>query len=296
VIDAVPGWGSRARVATVLSGGITNRNHVVEVDGDRFVVRLPGRDTELLEIDRETERLANQRAAEFGFAPPVVGLVHGCLVTRFVSGTPLEAAQCSEPRVVTAVAGCLRRFHATPPLAHTFDAFRVPAQHLAAATARGVARPAAYDRVAEIVAEIAAAFAATPDPRCPCHNDLLSANLLDDDGHLWLLDWEYAGMNDPSFDLGNFAVNNGLGAEAEAELVRTYYGTVTPRTLARLRLMKLVSDAREAMWAVVQQAISSLEFDYASYAAERFERLLSNAAAPGYAALLADAALPRRPS
>jgi thiamine kinase-like enzyme len=292
----VPGWGDRARVVDVLSGGITNRNHLVEVDGERFVVRLPGRDTDLLEIDRETERLANQRAADLGFAPPVVGLVLGCLVTRFVAGRPLEPAQCSQPRVVTAVADCLRRFHGTPPLAHTFDAFRVPAQHLAAATARGVSPPADYDRVAEIVTEIAAAFAVAPDPRCPCHNDLLSANLLDDNAHLWLLDWEYAGMNEPSFDLGNFAVNNDLDAEAEVEVVRTYHGTVTPRDLARLRLMKLVSDAREAMWAVVQQAISTLEFDYASYADERFERLLSNAAAPGYASLLADAALPRRSS
>jgi thiamine kinase-like enzyme len=198
--------------------------------------------------------------------------------------------------VITAVAGFLRRFHGTPPLSHAFDAFRVPGQHLAAATARGVARPAAYDRVAEIVAEIADAFAVSPDPRRPSHNDLLGANLLDDGERLWLLDWEYAGMNDPSFDLGNFAVNNDLPPDAEAELLRGYHGTITPRGLGRLRLMKLVSDAREAMWAVVQQAISTLDFDYASYAEERFGRLLANASAPGYPSLLADASTPKEVS
>ena len=288
----MPGWAGRASVVEVLSGGITNRNHVVAVDGERFVVRLPGKDTELLEIDRQTERQANERAAALGFAPPVLTMAVGCLVTRFVDGSPLEQSRCSEAAVISSVARCLRAFHSSSPLSHTFDAFGVPALHLAAAIARGGARPATYDRVATVVAAIAEAFAASPDARCPCHNDLLAANLLDDDGHLWILDWEYAGMNDPAFDLGNFAVNNQLTPEAEVELVRAYHGVVTPRGVARLRLMRLVSDAREAMWAVVQQAISTIEFDYVGYAEEHVDRLLSSASAPEFASRLDDAAVP----
>ena len=124
----------------------------------------------------------------------------------------------------------------------------------------------------------------------PRLNDLLRANVLRDGSQLWLLDYEYAGMNDRAFDLGNLAVNNDLAAAAEEHLVGEYHGRVTARTLARMRLMKIVSDAREAMWGVVQQGISTIDFDYRSYAQEKFDRLLTNASAPEYRGLLRDAA------
>jgi thiamine kinase-like enzyme len=128
--------------------------------------------------------------------------------------------------------------------------------------------------------------------RRPCHNDLLAANFLGAGDRLVILDWEYAGMNDRYFDLGNLATNNELDEDAEIALVERYFGAVTPRRRARLALMKIMSDFREAMWAVVQQGISSLDVDYVDYARRNFDRLLANAAAPGYGRLLADAAEP----
>lgn len=288
----MPGWEGRAHVVGALSGGITNRNHVVEVAGERFVVRLPGRDTELLEIDRECERIAASRAAELGFAPEVLGLFGGCLVTRFVPGDAVAADDVAVPATLDAIAGMLRAFHATGPLPHTFDAFSVPELHRRAAASRGVDIPDRYGRVAPIVAEIAKAFAASGDAMVPCHNDLLAANLLRDGDHLYLLDWEYAGMNHREFDLGNLAVNNDLDPAAEEHLVTAYHGRTSARHLARLRLMRLVSDAREAMWGVVQQGISTIDFDYRAYATEHFERLLANASTPGYRADLRAATEP----
>lgn len=292
VLRRVPGWKSRAHVVGALEGGITNRNYLVEVDGERYVLRLPGKATALLDIDRHVEREANARAAALGFAPEVLALVEpeGCLVTRFVVGEPMTADALVEPATLARVAAMLREFHESGPLRGVFDAFLVPGRHRAAAESRGVPIPSVYERVDAVVREIEAAFHTTPEARRPCHNDLLAANFLRSSDRIWLLDWEYAGMNDRSFDLGNFATNNALDPEAEARLVAEYYGAVTPRRLARLRLMKILSDAREAMWAVVQQGISTLEFDYVAYADEHFDRLLSNAAEPGYDALLADAA------
>ncbi len=286
----MPGWDGRAHVVDALSGGITNRNYAIDVAGERFAVRLPGPDTELLEIDRECEHTAARRAAELGIAPPVLGIFDGCLVTQFVSGSELTAHDFEQPATLDDIATMLRCFHASPPLPHDFDAFAVPRLHRNAAASRGVSIPESFATVDRIVTEIETAFVVNSDPRCPCHNDLLRANFLRDGAHLWLLDWEYAGMNDRSFDLGNLAVNNGLSAAAEDHLVRTYFGTVTPRRLARVRLMKLVSDAREAMWAVVQQGISTIDFDYRSYAEEHFDRLLANAASPDYPTWLAAAA------
>lgn len=288
----MPGWNGRARVVGALSGGITNRNHLVEIDGARFVVRLPGADTELLEIDRECERIAASRAADLGFAPPVLGIFHGCLVTQFVAGEVITPGDFEVPETLDRVAAMLSAFHASGPLDHSFDAFIVPALHRDAAQSRGVPIPDAYVAAVRAVNEIKAAFATNPDPRCPCHNDLTRANFLRDGSALWLLDWEYAGMNDRAFDLGNLAVMNELSTAAEEHLVGAYHGSVSTRQLARLRLMKLVSDAREAMWAVVQQGISTIDFDYSAYAMEHFNRLLTNASTPRYRGWLADAAKP----
>lgn len=269
-----------------LSGGITNRNHVVEVDGDRFVVRLPGPDTELLEIDRNCEQIAQSRAAALGFAPDVLGVFDGCLVTHFERGVEIPAVEFSSISVLDQAAAMLRAFHSSAPLDHAFDAFAVPGLHRSAAVSRGVPIPAAYPSVDVVVREIATVFAASPDPAVPCHNDLLRANFLRDGARLWLLDWEYAGMNDRAFDLGNLTVNNGLDPEAEEHLTAAYFRRIAARDLARVRLMKIVSDAREAMWGVVQQGISTIDFDYRAYADEHFDRLLTNASTPDYRANL----------
>ncbi len=300
LLERIPGWGGRAAVVGPLEGGITNRNVLVDVDGEgRFVVRLAGKDTHLLEIDRPRERDANTRAASLGIAPEVHAFLEpeGFLVTRFVAGRPIATERMSEPATIDAVASALRAFHESRPLAGDFDCFRVPFLHLAAARSRGVALPAQFDACARRAAEIEAAFSRTPEPRVPCHNDLLGANFLERPGGvaaagIWLLDWEYAGMNERSFDLGNFSTNNELPPEAEEALVGAYHldRAVTPRRLARLRLMKIMSDFREAMWGVVQQGISTLDFDYVDYAGKHFDRLLRQASAPSYQALLSAAA------
>ena len=276
----MPGWKSRAHVVGALTGGITNRNHLVDVDGARFVVRLPGQDTELLEIDRECELTAASRAAALGISPPVVGLFAGCLVTEFVPGTAIEDTDFTSPATLERVAAILRAVHGGEPLPHAFDGFLVPGLHRTVAASRGVTIPPAYARAAAVVNEIADAFAAAPEPPVPGHNDLLRANFLRDGDRLWLLDWEYAGMNDRSFDLGNLCVNNNLSDDALTALTHAYRRRSVAADVARVRLMRLVSDAREAMWGVVQQGISALDFDYVSYADQHFDRLFANASAP----------------
>jgi thiamine kinase-like enzyme len=114
-------------------------------------------------------------------------------------------------------------------------------------------------------------------PERPCHNDLLTSNLIDDGTRIRIVDWEYAGMGDVFFDLANFAVNNGLPAPDTAEFLHAYYGTVTAEQERALTLMRFMSDFREAMWGVVQQALSDLDFDFRTYAEQHFERLARTA-------------------
>lgn len=294
----MPAWAGRACEVVPLDGGITNRNARVTVEGidGAFVVRLPGKRTDLLGIDRGHERQAAEQAAALGVAPEVVAYLEpeGSLVTRFVTGRTLTAADVAGEHL-EAAARLLRRVHDGPPLAATFDWFEVPQDHARVAVAQGGTLPPAYEEAMERARQVRDAFEADPDPFVPCHDDLLPANLLaEPDGRLWLLDWEYAGMNDRFFDLGNLAVNNELEAEHEERLLAAYLdpSPVTDRARARLALMKVMSDLREAMWGVVQSAVSDLDEDFDAYAATHFERLLANAADPRWGELLAAAAPP----
>jgi thiamine kinase-like enzyme len=136
--------------------------------------------------------------------------------------------------------------------------------------------PSAYERAKELADQIERRRSRAP--LRPCHNDLLNANFIDDGVRLWLVDWEYAGMGDPFFDLGNFAVNHELTEESERALLSAY-GSDDAEALV---LMRFMSDFREAMWGVVQLAISELDFDFAAYAEEHFERLARTAAEPRF--------------
>jgi thiamine kinase-like enzyme len=250
-----------------LGGGITNRNFRVEAAGQQFVLRIGGRDTELLGIDRTAEHAASRVAAELGLGPEVVAFIEpeGYLVTRYVDG---EVGKVDLDRVGAA----LRRLHDGPALPASFDSFRVVEAYRATAHERGIAVPSAYTRARDIADRIERRRSGTPFR--PCHNDLLSANFIDDGTRLWLVDWEYAGMGDPFFDLGNFAVNNDLAEEGENALLAAY-GSDDADALV---LMRFMSDFREAMWGIVQLAISELDFDFGAYAAEHFERLARTAA------------------
>ncbi len=254
-----------------LGGGITNRNFKVEADGHEFVLRIGGRDTELLGIDRADEHAASCVAAELGLGPEVVAFVEpeGCLVTRYVGG---EVGKVDVARVGAA----LRRLHDGPALPGRFDSFRVVESYRATARKHGVAVPSAYERAKELADQVERRRSGAP--LRPCHNDLLRANFISDGIRLWLVDWEYAGMGDPFFDLGNFAVNHELAEEGEHALLAAY-GSDDGDALV---LMRFMSDFREAMWGVVQLAISELDFDFGAYAEEHFERLARTAAEPRF--------------
>jgi thiamine kinase-like enzyme len=260
-----------------LEGGITNRNYKVRFAGDDVVVRLPGKDTALLGIDRAGERAAGELAAAAGIGPEVVAMIDDppCLVTRFVVGEPMEAEELREPAVMAEVATALRTLHACEErLPVEFSGFRIVEDYAARIADRGADVPAAYEWAATAAHRIETALAGPEHEPVPCHNDLLAANFIRGRRGVRLVDWEYAGMGDRYFDLGNFAVNNELDAAGEAELLAAYFeAPASERRLASLRLMRFMSDFREAMWGAVQSTISDIEFDFADYCEKHFDRM-----------------------
>jgi len=278
---------------TALSGGITNRNFLVTVAGrsDRYVIRLAGNDTHLLGISREVEHAATVAAAGVGVGPEVTAFIRpeGYLVTRFIEGSPVSDEAVHQAVTQRRVGESLRRIHDGPPIPGLFIPFRIVEAYRLLAAARGVPIPPEYEVAQSFARRIELACLTSPIEMRPCHNDLLNANFIDDGTRIRIVDWEYAGMGDPFFDLGNFSVNHGLTPDEDAEVLRAYEGDVRSDRLARLTLMRTMSDFREAMWGVLQQGISTLDVDFVEYASEHFERLIRNATSPSFERALRDA-------
>jgi len=281
-------WPGRTARVSVLGGGITNHNLKVELDGgETYVLRIAGRHTAELGIDRAVEHEASLAAAAVGVGPEVVAYLEpeGYLVTRFINGEIVPVERMREPETIRRVASALRAVHRGPPLRARFDAFRIVEEYRSTAFARGAAVPAEYVRARQIARVIERARG--PVPERPCHNDLLNANFIDDGTRVRIVDWEYAGMGDIFFDLANFAVNHALDPEARDGLLVAYFGELREVDRRALEMMRFMSLFREAMWGVVQSAVSELDFDFAAYAEEHFARASAVASEPGLEAALA---------
>jgi thiamine kinase-like enzyme len=255
-----------------LDGGITNHNFRVSMGGEDLVLRVCGHGAEVLGIDRTTEEIASRRAAAERIAPPVVAFLADvpALVTRWLPGGDLTAEDVRSPSILAQIADMLRRLHATPALPSSFAVFRLIEDHRALAAHV----PPSYDRLLALAHRIEAALTGPEHAPVPCHNDLLTANFVRDGGRVCIVDWEYAGMNDRYFDLGNLAVNNGFDVDDQRALLELYFDEpVTERRFAALQLMRVISDFREAMWGAVQERRSDLDFDYRGYADTHFARL-----------------------
>jgi thiamine kinase-like enzyme len=294
-LQVVPEVAGRELTLTPLSGGITNRNFLIELAGEpeRYVVRLAGNDTHLLGISREVEHAATVTAAGVGVGPEVVGFIRngGYLVTRFIEGSSVSDEAVHRPETIRRVADSIRRIHDGPAIPGLFIPLRIVEAYRALALARSVPMPAEYGVAQAIGRRIELAFLSNPVEMRPCHNDLLNGNFIDDGNRIRIVDWEYAGMGDPFFDLGNFSANHGLTADEDALLLAGYDGGSAARErLARLTLMRVVSDFREAMWGVLQQGISTLDVDFVAYAGKHFDRLLATASTPIFERALRDAA------
>ena len=265
-------WPGRPLVVTPLSGGITNLNYRIDVDGRSYVLRMGGARTDLLGIDRNVERAAAERASQVGVGPPVERFVEAeaWLVTKFIEGRPIPVSEMQQPETIRRVAGALRRFHNADAIPGRFDSHVVVEEYRKEAEQHGVVIPSAYARAFAISERIRASRG--HQPSVPCHNDLLNANFLDD-GEIRIVDWEYAGMGDRFFDLANFSVNHEFDEEADRSLLVAYFGAAGDAQLRDLREMKFMSDFREAMWGVLQSGISQLEFDFAGYAERHFGRM-----------------------
>jgi thiamine kinase-like enzyme len=268
-----PSLGTVGRQPAPLEGGITNRNYRALLGDREYVIRLHGKDTDLLGISREAERLANDTAARLGIAPAVAAGFEGGLVTEFLTCEALSGPEIGAR--AEEIGAALRAFHDSGVLLPaTFWVPDLLADYTRIINDCGAALPSAYEQAIAIAERLAAALPV--GSLRPCHNDLLAGNIIlaQPSGRVMLVDWEYAGMGHPWFDLGNLSVNNDFGETTDNRLLNAYLGEApSAAQTATLKLMRVLSDVREGAWGVMQAQVSELEFDFEGYAAQHFARM-----------------------
>lgn len=280
ILQRVPGFADRSDATiTELSGGITNKNYKITVDGKSFVLRMGGNETKHLGIDRRVEYDCSRLAAQVGVAPEPVAFIEpdGFILARFISGNGIPAEEIGTEENIKRVLESMKAYHAIEKFPGFFSPFRVAEEYAKTARSFNVQLPPKMDWYLEKSSEIEKAmYAREPLQLRPCHNDLLNGNFIDDGIRIRILDWEYAGMGDIFFDLGNFAIQHEFNDEQDEILLKAYFGNPTDSQRAHQKLMKIMSDLREAMWAQVQRGVSKLDFDYEGYGQKYFERFEAN--------------------
>jgi thiamine kinase-like enzyme len=303
--DAQPASGDLARLRAVpafaegplrvaeLPGGLTNRNYKVTTgDGQRYVARLSSPDASLLAVDRDAEHHDSVAAATTGIAPAVVDRVvdgpggSGILVLAWVDARAWTPDDVRQDVNLPRIAAACRVLHAGPRFARDFDMFALQRRYLALVRERGFRLPDRYEEFLPAVDRIRAALAVRAGPTVPCNNDLLAANVLDDGSRLWLIDYEYAGNNDPCFELGNIWSESTLETGQLDVLVNAYYGRPLRNRIARARLFGLMSKYGWTLWASIQDGVSDLDFDFWSWGMEKYERAVAEFDGPDLPRLL----------
>ena len=277
VVNKIPDWHGREISIQPLSGGLTNSNFKVQVDDVPYFVRVPGASTDLLAIDRENEVYNSKAAFVAGVAPKVLYHLpaYNVMVLEFLNGKTMSKDSLNEPGQPTRMAQAIKKLNNGPSFLQDFDMFRLTEYYLSLCKKRAIKIPDGYlDRIPTIE-RIEKAMSVNPLIAVPCNNDLLAENYIDDGKQLWLIDYEYSGNNDPTFELGNTCQEMQFNDEQIAEVCAEYFGEATADKIARMKLNMIMSDVGWGLWAAIQAQISTIEFDFWGWAVERWSRALN---------------------
>jgi thiamine kinase-like enzyme len=282
--------GFPADAPTTRLAGLTNVNHLVDHDGGRYVLRIPGAGTSEY-IDRVTEETAARSAAAAGVNAEVVFFdpSDGLMVTRFVDGAAtMNAERFTDLDAVARAGRAFRTLHTTAqPFATDFALFPMIDEYKALLAAKGAELPDGYDELQARADATRRALEATARPLVPSHCDPLCENFLDTGERMYVIDYEYSGNNDPMWDLGDLSVEGGFGAAQDAALLAAYFGGEPPAHEAgRMVAYKAMCDLLWTLWGVIQHANGNPADDFWAYATGRFERCRTLMASPGFAAAL----------
>ncbi|MBC7463056.1 MAG: phosphotransferase family protein [Actinobacteria bacterium] len=253
-----------------LSGGLTNKNLLIENEFGKTVARISSNSSYLLSIDRESEYQNSKLAAAIGIAPEVLDYLpgRGLLVIKYIEGQTCSARDVELN--LSRIAESCRVLHSAQRFTRDFDMFEIQKSYLEIVQERGFRLPHGYLGYTEKLVEIRRALSVLDEGTVPCNNDLLPGNFIDDGEKIWIIDYEYSGNNDACFELGNIWAESFLDLDRLAELVSAYYGATRPEKFARAWLLALAAKYGWTLWASIQSSVSDLDFDFWSWGMEKY--------------------------
>lgn len=258
-------------------GGLTNLVFRVDGKAESYCMRIPGKGTEEY-INRKNEAQAAHEAAKAGVSPEVLYFSErtGILVTRFLDHTlTMSPENFRNRKHAPARAGkVFRKLHASgAQFSFRFELFTMIDDYLKVLAGKSVEFPPGYHDVLKESGEVRAALAAHSLPLVACHCDPLCENFLDTGERMWIVDWEYSGMNDPLWDLGDLSVEGEFNSEQEEEMIRAYFdGPASDAELGRIVIYKAMCDLLWTLWGLIQFANKNTADDFWAYSLKRFDR------------------------
>jgi len=290
VVAKIPDWKNKQVSITPLSGGLTNSNFKVDVDGILYFVRVPGASTELLAVNRKNEYHNSKAAHEAGVGPNVLYYLpeYYVMVLEFLNGKTMSKDSLNQPGMPTRMAQAIKKLHAGPRFLTDFNMFRLTEYYLQICAEHQIKIPDGYLERMPTVETIEQAMFVKPLETVPCNNDLLAENYIDDGNQLWLIDYEYSGNNDPTFELGNTCQEMQFNDSQIAEVCTAYFGSASADRIARMKLNMIMSDVGWGLWAAIQAKISTIEFDFWAWAIERWSRAVQKMDSKEFDAWLRD--------
>ena len=274
VVTKIPDWAGKNISISALSGGLTNSNFRIDVDGTPYFVRVPGASTELLAVNRDNEYHNSKAAHEAGVGPKVLYHLpeYSVMVLEFLDGKTMSKDSLNEAGMPTRMAQAIKKLNGGPRFLLDFNMFRLTEYYLQICREHEIKIPDGYVERMPTVQRIEEAMNVRPLETVPCNNDLLAENYIDDGKQLWLIDYEYSGNNDPTFELGNTCQEMQFNDDQINEICVVYFGEATADKVARMKLNMIMSDVGWGLWAAIQAKISTIDFDFWGWAIERWGR------------------------
>lgn len=260
-------------------GGLTNHTYKICLNnGELYVVRLPGDGTEDL-INRSDEKISTELACSLNIDAKCFYFGEdGTKVTEYIpNAQTMSPASMRDTAVVPMVAEVLKTLHTCGrDTGVPFGVFEMAASYEKLICENNVPM---YDDYAEVKNQVMQIKQHIDAQDCgtlvPCHNDPLCENWVMGNGKLYLIDWEYAGMNDGMWDVADISIEAGYTPELDELLLTSYLGhKASKQEYQRFVANKLYLDYLWTLWGKTRVPFDGEEME--QYALERYTRLKNN--------------------
>ena len=274
---------SQASSIHPLEGGLTNTNYRVNGPAGPCVMRISDPSTALLGINRDYEKVNTERAHEAGVGPAVIGYLQqeAVLVISWIEARTLHADDFHQhPELIQRVAQALQKLHSGPAFQGVFHFPEIRKKYLKTVLDHGYFMPEGYIELENLVSQLEAALALNPEPLVPCNNDLLPENFMDDGKKIWIIDYEYSGQNEASFEIGNLASEASFNEKELSLLCETYWQHHLPAKIYRAMAWSMIARFGWVLWASIQEAVSAIDFDFRSWGLRKWNSVLPELRGP----------------